>query len=234
MMKRLLLVCLVSLAIGFEAIGEGPAEQAAQLTTTQRVGFAAGGVIRCINSYGDLTIEGWDLPQVEVTVTKSTRYDDPVLKERLVPRLDTVQVRIEPRLPAELTISTLGSGIQMEYLVHVPRDTRLFVKHRGGIVTVENVRNDIDVANRDGDIVLMLPARGNYSLEARTRMGHIASDFGGKTLSRLVVGQKFQSRPASASAQLHLRTGFGGITLLALSPEGEGLSSAGQETEEPR
>jgi hypothetical protein len=52
---------------------KGPKKSFEQ-TSTERVKFAPGGTIRLDNSYGYLTVEGWDEPEVEVTVTKSTDW----------------------------------------------------------------------------------------------------------------------------------------------------------------
>ena len=60
----------------------GP-EQSFEVTSTERVNFLPGGTIRLNNSYGYLTVEGWDEPEVEITVTKSTdRFYEPEQKEK--------------------------------------------------------------------------------------------------------------------------------------------------------
>ena len=51
--------------------------------------FLPGGTIRLDNSYGYLTVEGWDEPEVEITVTKSTdRFYEPEQKEKAEQRFD--------------------------------------------------------------------------------------------------------------------------------------------------
>ena len=42
-----------------------------QVTSTETVNFAPGGIVRITGSYGDVTVEGWEQPSVEVTLTKS-------------------------------------------------------------------------------------------------------------------------------------------------------------------
>jgi hypothetical protein len=239
-----ILIAIVALAIPLSA--EGPAEKLAQVTSTQHFDFAPGGTLRLNDSYGDLYIEGWDQSQVEVTVTKSTSYsDNPAeLKDKLTPKLDTIKVAAERRSDTEVVVTTTWAtradwapplpkkkqnGVHLEYRIFVPRNTRLIVDHHGGSVEVGNLIGDIEAANRDGDILLMMPGSGTYSIEARSKMGHIASEFEGTTLSRYLVGQKFTSTRSGAGSRLHLRTGFGGITILALPPEGEALSKAGSQ-----
>src|ERR1700722_4116832 len=44
------------------------------LSSIESVSFAPGGTIRFDNSFGDLYVEGWDQPRVEMTLIKS--FDD--------------------------------------------------------------------------------------------------------------------------------------------------------------
>jgi hypothetical protein len=108
-MTRVLTIAFAVLGFGGLLPGEGPAEQLARTTSTQRIDFAPGGTIRLEKSWGDLYIEGWDQPQVEISVTKSTSYsDNPVsLKEKAAPKLDTIKVAADRRSDAELAISTM-------------------------------------------------------------------------------------------------------------------------------
>src|SRR5579862_6350363 len=85
---------------------EGPAEQRAEATNTQQFSFAPGGTIRLNKSYGDVFIEGWDQPQVEVTVVKSTSYFEPRMKEKTTRRLATVNVATERKSDTEVVITT--------------------------------------------------------------------------------------------------------------------------------
>src|SRR5664279_5116621 len=135
---------------------EGPEEkgpkQSFEVTTTQRVHFLPGGTIRLDNSYGHLTVEGWDEPEVEITVTKSTdHFYEPDEKEKAGQHFDQVRVLAERRSDKELAISTtlpvrnslfnsvlplrriIGAtplqpenkhGVTVEYTVHVPRNSR--------------------------------------------------------------------------------------------------------------
>jgi hypothetical protein len=243
-MSRVYAIFLTTVAIAFPVWAEGPAQQSAQTSTTQLLSFAPGGTIRWDNSYGDLYIEGWDQAQVEITVIKSTHYYEPAGKEQATQGLDTVRVATDRKSDTELAISTTlprrkdwapplrdtkRNGVTMEYRVRVPWDSRLVIDHHGGYVLVGNVTGDIDVSNRSGEIMLMLPAKGSYSIDAKSRMGHIASDFAGTAWNRYVVGQRFSGTGPSPAHRIHLRTGFGGITILAIPPEAEALSIAQPE-----
>ncbi|HXR34553.1 MAG TPA: hypothetical protein VN754_01315, partial [Candidatus Binataceae bacterium] len=126
---------------------KGP-KQSFEATSTQHVNFLPGGTITLNNSYGYLTVEGWDEPEVEITVTKSTnRFYEPEQKEKAEKNFEQVRVVTERRSDKELVISTIlpgrhrflpkaERGVTLEYKIHVPRDSRLAVHHNNGYVWV--------------------------------------------------------------------------------------------------
>ena len=86
---------------------KGP-KQSFEVKSTERVNFLPGGTIRLVNSYGYLTVEGWDEPEVQVTVTKSTnRFFDPSEKQEAERRFAQVRVVTERKSDKEVTISTI-------------------------------------------------------------------------------------------------------------------------------
>jgi hypothetical protein len=207
-----------------------------QMTSTERVNFAPGGTIRVNGSYGVLKVEGWDRPEVEVTVTKSRPpFGESKTQDRDERRLESIHVVMNRDSPTLLTISTTlasrhgdwapplpsttTNGVAADYEIHVPRDSRLVIHHRTGSVFVSDVTGDIEASGRRGDIVLMLPDSSTYSIDAKTRFGTVSSDFEGSAKSRYLVGQRFARTIPSTSRRLYLRMGFGGITIKAVPPE---------------
>ena len=208
-----------------------------QVTNTERIDFAPGGTIRINSSYGYLTVEGWDQPAVEITVTKSLRFGGSKNQDQDQRRLESIRVITNHASPTELTISTTRAsrhgawpphfsstttnGVRVDYEIHVPRDSRLAIHHGTGFVFVSGVTSDIEASAGRGDILLMLPDSGSYSIDAKTKLGAVSSDFEGSALSRYLVGQRFTRTLTQPSQQLYLRMGFGGITIKAVPPEGE-------------
>jgi hypothetical protein len=232
--------------LGADLPRETGAKQSFEETKTERMSFQPGGFIRIDNSYGYLTVEGWDEPEVEITVTKTTnRFYEPDLKVKAERHFDEVQVAADRRSDKELTISTslpvrhnfissiLPSrriivtmpkhsqrGITVEYTVHVPRDSRLVVHHDNGYVWVSDVTGDIEVHSHTGDMIVMLPDPGPYSIDARTGLGSVSSDLTGKTNCRFLVGSHFAHASQSPSHRVHLRMGRGSITIKNGPPSG--------------
>lgn len=178
------------------------------------VSFPPGGAIRVENSYGYLTVEGWDQAQVEVTVTKSDGQ---------------VRVVTERRSGEEVVISTVlphranflagvvpwrhRRGAEMEYTIHVPRDSHLFIHHDSGYVSVSDVTGSIEVSSRTGDMIVMLPDPGAYAIDARTRLGRIDSDLSCRRGNPLLAGGRLICTAPATAPRVRLRMGRGSIEI---------------------
>jgi len=218
----------------------GP-KQSFETTSTERVNFQPGGTISLNSSYGYLTVEGWDEPEVEITVTKSTdRFHEPEQKEKAEKHFDEVRVVTERHSDKELAISTAlprrnslltsvlpsghiivttpvppnhKRGVTVEYTVHVPRDSRVIVHQDNGYVWVSDVRGDIEVDSHTGDLIVMLPDPDAYWIDARTGMGSVSSDLMGRGHKRYLVGSHFVHAGQAPSRRIFLRMGRGSITI---------------------
>jgi hypothetical protein len=207
-----------------------------QVTSTETVNFAPGGIIRITGSYGDVSVEGWEQPKVEVTVIKALSYG---FSNEDKERLERVHVATDRRSDSELSISTSapsanrfvhpfggkGGGVALEYWIRVPRSSRLVIKHGVGMVSVSNVVGDIDAAGSRGDLLVALPAPGPYAIDARSKLGVVSSDFAGSPrLALYRLGERFATSDAIAAPRIRLRMGFGGITIKRIAPESESIA----------
>jgi len=212
---------------------KGP-KQSFAVTNTERVPCAPGGTIRLNNSYGYLTVEGWDDPEVEITVINSTDSPyEPSQQQRGEQPFGRVRVVAERRSDKDLVISTIvperhrllpkaKHRVTVEYRIRVPRDSRLIVHHGNGYVWVSDVTGDLDVRSHTGDMIVMLPDLSPYSIDARTRMGSVSSDFTGKSMNRVsqfLVGSHFDYASQTPKRRIYLRMGRGSIEILQDLPE---------------
>jgi hypothetical protein len=121
-------------------------------------------------------------------------------------------------LPSRADFSPLPTkatgGVTAEYQIRAPRESRLVIHHGGGYVFVIDMIGGIEATSRHGDIMLMLPDPGPYSIDAKSKFGYVSSDFSGDSLSQYLVGQRFASVQPLPSRRIHLRVGFGGITIV--------------------
>jgi hypothetical protein len=166
--------------------------------------------------------------------------------QRAAQHMESLRVVTERRSPTELVISTVvpsrpklfargqdfhpaslvlprknRGGVMLEYHVLVPRKSRLVIHHGAGNVLVRDVTGDIEAACRMGDILLWLSSSGTYSIDARSRAGTVSSGFAGSNHSHYLFGQAFTSADPAPAQRLHLRVGFGGITIKPILPESE-------------
>jgi hypothetical protein len=187
-------------------------------------------------------VEGWDRPEVEITVTKSTNSLHTTKEsDNARKRLDLIAVTMDRKSASELTIATAfpsrtltrlcrgKSDVILEYRIHVPRNSNLVVHHDSGTVLMSDVTGDVQATARAGDIVLTIPAGGSYSIDARTRFGPVESDFGGAASGHKLVGRQLAFAPASPRHRIFLRAGLGGIYVKDLPQAGVGNATSARE-----
>jgi hypothetical protein len=241
------LLGLITLPLFAADIAPGP-KQSFETTTTERFPFQPGGTLRVDNSYGYLNVEGWDEPEVEVTITKSTdSFKDPDWKAKAAQFFDQIRVVTERRSDKELAISTIvphrnspltsrlpsgrvivskplpprnKRGVTVEYTIRVPRNTRLVVHHDTGYVRVGDVTGDLDVTSHTGDMIVTLADPGPYAIDARTRLGSVSSDLTGKRSYQFLVGHRLVHAGDTVARRVHLRMGRGCITIQSGPPSG--------------
>jgi hypothetical protein len=166
-----------------------------------RLDFPSGGTLHLKNSVGELTVEGWDQPGIEITTIKP----------------DRVRVTATPQKD-EVVVTTVAPKhfSDMEYRIRVPRNARLVIDHNQGEVHIDGVTGEMHVTDRKGQITVHVPQDGQYAIDARAKLGAIDSDFPGREDRKLKFGHTFVSAASSAAQKMYLRVGFGDITILAI------------------
>src|SRR5262245_31880464 len=97
--RSMILLCLIAsvgaLAFCGEAQAQTVAKQRAEVKTTERVEFGSRGTVQIVDSFGEVSVEGWDKPEVELTVIKKTQkqYDSKNLAKGLK-ELERIQVEM--------------------------------------------------------------------------------------------------------------------------------------------
>jgi hypothetical protein len=216
-------VCLLSSAI---LANVGPKSKAERVWT-ETVSFAPGGTVRILDSFGEIKVEGWDRPEVEVTVRKATqRAYAPEDLPAALERLDRIQIRLSKDAPDQLTLSSVfpshaKSKLDLSYTVRVPKESDLQIRHEVGDVEIVQVGGNIEATNRIGEIHLNVPEGVSYALDARAKIGDISSDVEGISRREHLVGQSLVSDTPKPLRQLYLRVGIGDINVRRLSACGK-------------
>jgi len=186
------------------------AAQRVDLSTVDKTDFAPGGTVRIEGSTGDLNIEGWDQPTVEIQTDRYTWS-----------KADLKRVEVTKKLEGgELTITTAHkhfTDIKVSYRIRVPRNTKLVIHHGTGSVVVFGVESDIDATTNVGDVLVQLSEPAKYQIQASTNLGSIYSDFEGSIHHRrLGIGESQTPAPEGTGdlrhVTLHVKVA-GGITI---------------------
>ena len=103
---------------------ESGSRQSFQETSTEHLKFGPGGTIRVNDSYGHLTVEGWDEPEVWITLIKSTKgFYEPSRKREASQRFEMIQVSAESRSATELAIATTRASRHGTWAPPLPNTT---------------------------------------------------------------------------------------------------------------
>jgi hypothetical protein len=235
-------ILLVFVGIGCLLFADDEVKQKVQVTHTQTVVLPSGGRLRFSNSIGELTVEGWDRPDVEITTIQSTTAEYASQdREKASRELDRVKVSVAPQ-GADLVVTTdyprrrrlsparlLGpaGGFDLEYYIKAPRNAGLTVDHATGEVHVYDMTADIRATVRNGLITLNLPQEGLYDIDAKSKIGEVVSEFPGHRERTRLFGHRF-SQGTPAPHKLYLRVGFGDIIIFKLQQPPSGATAAPQ------
>jgi hypothetical protein len=186
-------------------------------TSTEK--FDAASAIRIENSRGQVSIEAWDQPGIQVTIVKSTtRAFDPKQHDPATQLLDRAHIKPE-RNSDTLVISTEipkhdKDAVQVDYVIQAPRATKIEVSHAEGALFVIGIAADIHAVVHHGQITLNLPAGDAFTIAAHARIGDVYSEFDG-TDPRHKLGHNFTSTSDAGTAhKLALDVTVGDIVIL--------------------
>jgi hypothetical protein len=225
-MRKLLASALV---LVLPLLADDRSKEALSSTHTERFNVSAAGAIRLENSFGEVDIDGWDRPEIEVTVVRSTErlYDAKMRIERQR-RLDSVQITSRQD-GNDVVISTAypprngfthplsrRSDIEISYRIKAPRASKLIIGHNSGGVNISDIAGDVHATVINGQVTLTLAPGGEYAIDAQCKIGDVYSDFEGNDRRRRVIGEEFSRAGATPSTNLYLRVRLGDIIIQKL------------------
>jgi hypothetical protein len=220
--NRAIIGFILFLALCLPAQAQTAARREVDSTTKQSVEFGAQGTIQLVDSFGSVRLEGWDKDEVELTFNKQAQ--EKYLRKnptKVAQELERVSVEMdlveESTLLAIRTVCQKSSkaNLKLDYLIKVPRQSTLLIKHGAGEVLVTNVSGDIEATVGKGKMLLELPENQTYAVNARARFGEAYSEFGYTKWHRgsLSIGCTLVHEPATATRRIFLRIGTGVIQI---------------------
>lgn len=216
---------IAALALPVLAADGSPVE----VVTTQRVALAAAGTVSIDETWGEVTIEGWDRPAVELVMTRRSAKDysaDDAAEMRA--RLERFTARLEASAPDKVTILGLSpsgsvtrpfggkSAVKLSYAIRVPRGSRLAIDNGAGNLRIAGVTGDISIDSDVGEVELKVPVDAATAIEAKSGIGDVevnAPAARGELRRVALVGQRYSYRPGAPARQISVNLGVGSITI---------------------
>ena len=227
---HLIALIAVSSLAGAVPLAAAETKSAVDVTRTATLPLAPGGTVRIDRTWGDVSVEVWDKPMVEVTVTaasKQAHTQDQAAEARTrlarfgfdAKAISPNEVVVTGVSPSASLLKPFGgkSGVAVHYAIRMPRTSSLVLRHEIGDVTVAGVQADVDVANDTGEVRLELPLGPDVAVETSSKVGDIELNAElrgkGQLRRRALVGHRFSYRPAAPDRQVTVRVGVGSITI---------------------
>ncbi len=187
--RRPLPIAIGWLVLALAAVAAPPA-RADEFTRTTHysIRMFSFGTLTIDTRIGDVTVEGWDYPRLEVDAEKLVRAGS---KRRADVLYDKIGIRLRGQ-DKKITLTTLlparrvwrpfrgESKLTVNYTIRMPYDANLIVRCVDGDVTVHGLTKQIFLRVNYGDVEVELPDVYRLrSLKAHTALGYVESDLRG-------------------------------------------------------
>jgi hypothetical protein len=167
---------------------------------------------------GDIHVEGWDEPRLEIEAEKVVQAKDKVKAE---PLYDRVQVALEGK-DKQVNVRTLypprrfwrpfrgESKLSVNFRIHMPFDANLVLKCVDGDVRTSGLAGRQEIRVNYGDVEINVPSIYRLrSLDARSFLGYVQSDLHGEDSAGF--GRKIVFWNSDGNQDIHVRVRMGGV-----------------------
>jgi hypothetical protein len=171
---------------------------------------------------GDIQVEGWDEPRLEVEAEKVVQAKDAQKAQSLY---DRVQVALEGK-DKQVTLRTLypprrlwrpfrgESKLSVNFRIHMPYDANLVLKCVDGDVRVNGLAGRQEIHVNYGDVEINVPSIYRLrSLNARSFLGYVQSDLHGEDSAGF--GRKIVFWNSDGNQDISVRVRMGGVYVYA-------------------
>jgi hypothetical protein len=167
---------------------------------------------------GDIQVEGWDEPRLEIAAEKVVQAKDAQKAQTLY---DRVQVALEGK-DKQVTLRTLypprrlwrpfhgESKLSVNFQIHMPYDANLVLKCVDGDVRVNGLAGRQEIHVIYGDVEINVPSIYRLrSLNARSFLGYVQSDLHGEDSAGF--GRKIVFWNSDGDQDISVRVRMGGV-----------------------
>ncbi|MGD1157731.1 MAG: hypothetical protein ABSA41_18175 [Terriglobia bacterium] len=167
---------------------------------------------------GDIQVEGWDEPRLEIEAEKVVQAKDAQKAQALY---DRVQVALEGK-DKQVRLRTLypprrlwrpfrgESKLSVNFRIHMPYDANLVLKCVDGDVRVKGLAGRQEIHVNYGDVEINVPSIYHLrSLNARSFLGYVQSDLHGEDSAGF--GRKIVFWNSDGNQDISVRVRMGGV-----------------------
>lgn len=205
------------LAICLLSAGEARADEYTQISRYS-IGLFPGETLVVDTRIGDVTVEGWDEPRVEVEAEKLVRagtarkagklYEQIHVSLSSADREVHLRAKFPPRRPWRLFRG--ATRLSVNFRIRMPAQSNLFLKCVDGDIRVRGVRGDVEAKVNYGDVEVVVPSLWNVrSLDARAFLGYAQSSLHFEGSSGFKRRLRFLNDQGEQDVKVRVR--FGGI-----------------------
>ncbi len=195
------------------------AEEYSQISHHTARLFSSGTLV-IASRVGDLRIEGWDEPRVEIEAEKLVRASSEAKAKLLY---DQIHVRVEGR-DKEVRLTTIypsrklwrpfrnESKLTVNFRIRMPFDSNLKLKCVDGDVRIAGIVGHQELRVNYGDVEIDVPHLYDLrSLQAHAWLGYVQSDLNGLGQDSAGFGQKIWFFNAGGRQDISVKVRMGGV-----------------------
>ncbi len=178
------------------------------------------GTLRIDTRVGDVRIEGWDEPRVEIEAEKIVRASSAMKSQDLY---DQVKIELQGK-DKEVRLRTLyprrrlwrpfrgESKLSVNLRIHMPYDANLTLECVNGDVHIVGIAGHQTIKVNFGDVVITVPSVYRLrSLQARAWLGDVGSDLNGQ--EGVGFSQKLSFWNPDGDQDISVRVRLGGVSI---------------------
>jgi len=176
------------------------------------------GLLTIETRVGDITIEGWDEPRLEIEAEKVVRAKS---EQAAKPLYERLQISLEGQ-DKNVLLRTLypprrlwrpfhgESKLSVNYRIHMPYDANLDIKSVDGDISIRGLVGTQRVRLSYGDVEIRVPDVYHLrQLRAHTLLGYVQSDLHGEDSAGFSKGLSYWN--AGGTQNIDIRVRMGGI-----------------------
>jgi hypothetical protein len=216
-----LTIFLAAMVAGFIA-WPGPSLRADEFSQVshQSARLFSTGTLVIDSRVGDLHIDGWDEPRVEIEVEKIVRAGS---EAKARPLYGQIQVRLDGA-DKEVRLTTIyparklwrpfrnESKLTVNFRIRMPFDSNLKLKCVDGDVRISGIMGHQELRVNYGDVEIDVPHLYDLrSLSAHAWLGYVQSDLQGLSSDSAGLGQKISFWNANGRQDIDVKVRMGGV-----------------------